>query len=91
MACALATCRWAHPRTATCPPARKPLFLQLLTPRNRHAQVLLWALCVPGDNSGVVIGVIRGGRMPVPKMCRVLYQFYFVARVRRLYVLHHDA
>ena len=23
-------------------------------------------------------------------MCRVLYQFYFVARVRRLYVLHHD-
>ena len=37
------------------------------------------------------IGVIRGGRMPVPKMCRVLYQFYFVARVRRLYVLHHDA
>ena len=28
--------------------------------------------------------------MPVPKMCRVLYQFYFVARVRRLYVLHYD-
>ena len=66
-------------------PARKPLFLQLLTPRNRHEQVLLWALCVPGDNSGVDIGVIRGGRM------RRLSQFYFVARVRRLYVLHHDA
>ena len=51
---------------------------------------IFWALCVPGDNSGVMIGVIRGGRMPVPKMCRVLYQFYFVARVRNVYVLHYD-
>ena len=49
------------------------------------------ALRARGQQWGVVIGVIRGGRMPVPKMCRVLYQFYFVARVRRLYVLHHDA